>query len=71
MGRSLLNGGSYFLRKRRERTLEREPCFVNGTLVASGLVTPHVTAEPPIFTLHRRAGVSLQSARTRSPTSPS
>jgi hypothetical protein len=47
VGKPLRNGGgNYSFRKRRVRTLEREFCFVNGTLVVSGLVTPDVTAEP-------------------------
>ncbi len=44
MGKPLRNGGIKFLGKQRAQTLERGRGFVNGTLVASGLVTPDVTA---------------------------
>ena len=46
MGKPLRNGGDLFFEKRRERTLERECCFVNGTSVSSRLVTADVTVEP-------------------------
>ena len=47
MGKPLRNGGSHFLGKRRERTLECECRFVNGTLVGAGLETLIVLPQKP------------------------
>jgi hypothetical protein len=50
VGKPLRNGGSYFLRKRRERKLEGGCRFVNGTFVGSGLKPLTATVELIILT---------------------
>ena len=66
MGKSLRNGGSCFLRKRRTRTLERECCFVNGTLVVSGFAISDSRCRSPDFSRYiDDQVVSLQPSQGR------
>jgi hypothetical protein len=63
VGKPLRNGGSYFLGERRERKLERECCFVNGTLVGSGLETSDCHRRTPNFSPYIDEQVSRYSQR--------